>query len=121
MIPKSKIRLSRTLRAQTTPYPNAKKLLKRGLLVLLVGLIIGIYGVAHNAKNPDLNVANDKEKQILGEQQNANQFQTYRTREGDTLFNIANRYNVGWQEMARLNSLEEPFTLKIGQELKLPR
>ena len=102
MIPKSKIRLSRTLRAQTTPYPNAKRFLKRGLLVLLVGLIIGIYGVAHNAKN-------------------ASQFQTYKVREGDTLFNIANRYNVGWQEMARLNSLEEPFTLKIGQELKLPR
>lgn len=39
---------------------------------------------------------------------------------GDTLFTIALRYNITWQEIAAVNGLHEYDLLQIGQEITLP-
>ena len=46
--------------------------------------------------------------------------QTYSVGPGDTLFTIALRYGITWQEVAAVNGLGEFDLLHIGDELKLP-
>lgn len=40
---------------------------------------------------------------------------------GDTLFNISQRHGISVTDLARLNSLTEPYTIKIGQTLYVAR
>jgi hypothetical protein len=120
MIPKNRIHLSRSLHAQTTPYPEAGRWMKRGAFVLVLVLVIGIYFYAripHKAPSPAV------PKQILGEQaQNPKtEYQMYSVKKGDTLFNLSQRFNVSWQTLADLNGLQEPYVLKIGQQIKIPQ
>lgn len=44
---------------------------------------------------------------------------TYVVKRGDTLYTIALETGVDFRELARRNKLEEPFRLRIGQELRL--
>lgn len=46
--------------------------------------------------------------------------QRYKVAAGDTLFTIALRYNITWQELAAINGLQEFDLLQIGQEIALP-
>ena len=45
---------------------------------------------------------------------------TYTVQPNDTLFGIAVEVGSTTQEMAMLNDLEPPYSLSVGQELKLP-
>jgi len=42
-------------------------------------------------------------------------------KKGDTLFNISQRHGISVADLARLNGLDEPFTIKIGQTLYVAR
>jgi LysM repeat protein/uncharacterized protein YkwD len=46
--------------------------------------------------------------------------QTHVVRPGETLWIIAARYGVAWQDVAAVNGMSEQSLLQIGQELKLP-
>lgn len=120
MIPKNRIHLSRSLHAQTTPYPEVGRWIKRGILLLVIALGAGIYVFAKPAKKSEPLTT---PKQILGEQQPPQkvEYETYKVKKGDTLFNLSQKYNVSWQTLAELNNLAEPYVLKIGQELKIPK
>lgn len=41
-------------------------------------------------------------------------------RSGDTVWNIAERYNLSMQDVINVNNLRAPYTLTSGQRLKLP-
>ena len=41
-------------------------------------------------------------------------------RKGDTLYNISRRYNVAMKDMISTNRLSAPYTLYVGQKLRLP-
>ena len=117
---KNRIRLHRNLHAQTTPYPHANRWFKRGVVVLGIGIVVGIYVFAgSDGQEP----AQKAPKQILGEQVSApeQKLLIYQIKKGDTLFNLSQRYGVTWQALAELNQLDEPFILKIGQEIKIPQ
>lgn len=122
MLPKNKIRLSRHLRAQTTPHPKAGLYLRRSILVLILLLGVGIYFFTRHSSeqlgNEDTYPPGSK--QILGEQQREPEFTAYKVSRGDTLFNLAQKYNISWQTLAEINNLKEPYILKIGQEIKIP-
>ncbi len=49
------------------------------------------------------------------------QFIEYKIQKGDTLFNVAQKYNISWTTLATLNNLKSPFTLKPGDTLKIPK
>lgn len=42
-------------------------------------------------------------------------------KKGDTLFNISQRHGLSVPDLARLNGLNEPYTIKIGQTLYVAR
>ncbi|MBI2637939.1 MAG: LysM peptidoglycan-binding domain-containing protein [Candidatus Sungbacteria bacterium] len=125
MFPKNRIHLSRNLSAQTTPYPEARKWLKRTVWLLVIVLGLGIYYFAKPPGHPTGRPGEypGEPKQILGEQQAAPQteYLIYEVKKGDTLFNLSSRFGVSWQTLAQINNLEEPYILKIGQEIKIPQ
>lgn len=119
MIPKSRIRLSRSLRSQITPYPNASRTIKRVAVALLLFLAVGIYIFARPKPEPKASPSPDK--QILGEQEvQEPEYAPYNIKKGDTLFNLSQSLGISWQTLAEINNLEEPYVLKVGQEIKIP-
>ena len=46
---------------------------------------------------------------------------TYLVKEGDNLFDIAYRFNVNFNEIVTLNSIQDPSTININQKLLIPR
>lgn len=127
ILSKSRIRLSRTLRAQITPHPQAAKWLKRSLFLAPLLLVIVIYLAASPHKKAEKTQPREGlpalERQVLGETNNQDQIQYlfYRVKKGDTLFNLSQKYGISWQTLAELNHLKEPYLLKIGQEIKIPQ
>lgn len=122
MIPKNKIRLSKSLRRQINPYPEAGVWVKRSLFFLALFLLIGIYFIAKpETPNNNSSENNLAPKAILGEQEEQTEGYTFYTiKNGDTLFNVSQRHNVDWQEVAQLNNLEEPYIVRPGQEIRIP-
>ena len=43
----------------------------------------------------------------------------YEVVRGDTLASIAFRYGLDWRDIARWNEIEAPYTIRVGQELRL--
>lgn len=120
VIPKNRIRLSRALRSQITPYPNAGKLAKVVAFLAIILIIAGVYSFTRQKNQSD---TEKPPKQILGEQEQAAplpQFDTYRVKQGDTLFNLSQKFGVAWQTLAEINELAEPYVLRIGQQIKIP-
>lgn len=46
--------------------------------------------------------------------------QTYVVKQGDTLYRIALRFGITWQELAAYNNITNPESLYVGQVLKIP-
>ena len=44
----------------------------------------------------------------------------YTVKSGDTLSGIAGALQISWQDLASANGIEPPYSLSVGQELKLP-
>jgi LysM repeat protein len=45
---------------------------------------------------------------------------TYIVQQGDSLYELAMRWNMTWQDLARLNNVPPPYTLYAGQVLQMP-
>ncbi|MGE0668102.1 MAG: LysM peptidoglycan-binding domain-containing protein [Sphingomonadales bacterium] len=45
---------------------------------------------------------------------------THTVEQGDTVYAVARRYGVNAREIIELNGLEPPYSLRIGQKLKIP-
>lgn len=46
--------------------------------------------------------------------------ETYIVKDGDTLYVIGQQKGKDWKAIAELNDLQPPYSLSVGQELKLP-
>lgn len=70
------------------------------------------------------NDAPPEQPQVLGAVDSPGQeaaFTEYKVKSGDTLFTISKDHDVQWTALATLNNLEAPFSLRIGQTLKIPK
>jgi LysM repeat protein len=45
---------------------------------------------------------------------------TYKVKRGDTLSDIATKFDTTWQVLAELNDIKDPGSLRVGQVLELP-
>ncbi len=124
---RKKIELSPKLKLGVGRGYTQNQILKTSAILCLVFAL----GLSFNAVNLMVkNQPNAKtvEPQILGasdtkatDQDNAVQFTSYAVQKGDTLFNIAQKFNISWTTLATLNNLKSPFYLKPGQTLKVPK
>jgi hypothetical protein len=71
------------------------------------------------APNPQVLGADDQD--TANQQTNTSGFIEYTVKSGDTIFNIGQSYKISWTTIATMNGLSSPFTLKIGQTLKIPQ
>lgn len=71
--------------------------------------------VAGNVRNAG--AADGNEDQFTGDSQLG---RIYSVQAGDTVYGIALQYDIDWEELLRLNNLEENSLLQLGQQLKLP-
>jgi LysM repeat protein len=126
--------LSPELRAQITPHSKRDvRMFTAGVFFLLVSAGLGynlwpksgtVIPTSNNKATPALT---QTEKQVLGVTSEANppapepQFTEYIVKNGDTLFNISQKYNLRWDSIAQINSLSEPYVLHAGQSLKIPQ
>ncbi len=119
---KNKIKLAPRLRWGVGRDTNKINFFKIGggiFLVLSAALIIRagwllFSGTDSPANNP----------QVLGEADNnsAEQlFTEHQVETGETLFSIAKDNGVDWTMLATINNLKAPFTLQVGQKLKIPK
>ncbi|MFA5270329.1 MAG: LysM domain-containing protein [Patescibacteria group bacterium] len=46
--------------------------------------------------------------------------ETYTVKDGDTLYVIGQQLGKDWKKIAELNGLEPPYSLDVGQTIKLP-
>ncbi|MEM0941061.1 MAG: LysM peptidoglycan-binding domain-containing protein [Bacteroidota bacterium] len=44
----------------------------------------------------------------------------HQVKSGETLSKIAPKYGIGWKTLATHNNIQSPYTIQLGQELKLP-
>lgn len=127
---KSKIKLSENMQMGIAA-PNSQTTFFKfgGILFLALSLFIGfnIYHQLHSSSATlsatDTAQAQSTQQQVLGAySQNTAQVQTisYTVQKGDTLFDIAQSHNVSWQVIAALNNLSQPYSLKLGSQLKIP-
>lgn len=97
-------------------------------LILALGLAVNAFRLilANNKKiidqaTPQVLGASDVRTGSEGPTAQAPQLIEYKVKAGDTLFNVAQQYNISWSTLAALNNLKSPYTLKPGQTLKIPQ
>jgi len=117
-----------------------------GALVLVLALFFGIRIGGKNSKSANPNAVNNG--QVAGEEQavqpttptetaqptvapatsssanketTSGQYIEYTVKSGDTLYDIATKYKVTWQEIAALNDISNQNALKVGMKLKIPK
>jgi LysM repeat protein len=135
--------LSPELRAQITPHNRRdRSLATAGVIFLILAGVLTINLIPRgDAKQlatelPPQNslpqVSEPEDKQVLGlstkeeavvepQPQPTEQFTSYTVKNGDTLFNISQEYNISWSAIAEINGLAEPYVLHGGQTLKIPQ
>lgn len=136
--------LSPELRAQITPHTRKdSKYAMAGVFFLLLSafLTYNLWPKANSSSSNNNAVATftqtvdlastvntDQPKAVLGASTEATQsvdntsdFTSYVVKNGDTLFNISQQYNIKWDLIASVNNLAEPYVLHAGQTLKIPQ
>jgi hypothetical protein len=92
-------------------------------LLLALGLTFNAIRLVFSGKTT---ASSSPSAQVLGasdfkEDSENIEFEEYKVKTGDTLFNISQKFNINWTTLATLNNLKSPFSLKPGQTLQIPK
>lgn len=119
-----KVELSPQLRLGVGRARSQNNILKFSVaicLVLALGLSINAVRLVMNGKSqPATQVLGATDTKNTDSSQNI-QFIQYKVQKGDTLFNIAQKYNIDWATLGTLNNLQSPFLVKPGDIIKIPK
>jgi LysM repeat protein len=95
-------------------------------LVLALGLTVNAFRLVFIDKGQQSNSPTNG--QVLGASDvkpaptnDSMQVTAYTVQKGDTLFNISQKFNIEWTTLATLNNLKNPFNLKPGQIINIPK
>jgi LysM repeat protein len=136
--------LSPELRAQITPHTRKDtKYAFAGVFFLLLSSLLTYNLWPKTQASPTNNksvatftqtgnlsqiVNTSEEQEVLGaatettiETPTETQYTSYTVKDGDTLFNISQKYNIKWDLISSVNNLAEPYVLHAGQTLKIPQ
>lgn len=79
-------------------------------LFCLISVIVGLYGCGDRSALAPV---------VDGLWNPSGRVHTYVVSKGDTLYSIAFRYDLDYRTLARYNHLSSPYTLRVGQVLRL--
>lgn len=117
---KNKVELSPKLKLGVGRAYSQSQLFKySGILFLIISavLVFNAFRLLHN----DAKISGTSgTPQVLGDESQA-QFIDYKVVQGDTPFNIAEKFNIPWTTLLTLNNLTAGVKLKPGQILKVPK
>jgi LysM repeat protein len=112
---RSRITLSSQLQNELESA-NRKLSYKIALLCIVVLAFVVIFGFWKFSRDSRSNPA------VLGSQTGASRsYIAYTVKRNDTLFSLSARLKIPWNEIARANSLTEPYLIQEGQILQIPR
>jgi hypothetical protein len=120
-----KIELSPRLKLGVGRGYSQNRILKYGSLACLVlAVALGLNALRLVLRSGSEQTGGNA-PQVLGaadaKQNDEIKFIEYKVVKGDTLFNIAQHFNVNWSTLATINNLKSPFPLKPGQILRIPQ
>jgi LysM repeat protein len=121
--PRLKLGIGRSSQNRVLKYSAIICLVLAGILAInAFRLIFSSAGNLSSSIDPNAQVlgATDVKTQADNPTQQP-QVINYKVAEGDTLFSISQQFNISWTTLATLNNLKSPFTLKLGQTLKIPK
>lgn len=125
--------LSPEIRAQIAPEARRdRRFISIGVVFLILAMVMGLNLFRKSSPAPSYNkielaevqsLSQLPEKEVLGAatQETNEEFTSYVVKNGDTLFNISQKYAIRWDLIAELNNLSEPYVLHAGQTLKIPQ
>lgn len=128
-----KIKLSDNLKLGIAGPSSQGTLFKVGGVFFLAASLVLAINIFHNIKNTPVVTENAATtSQVLGafdQAQTESTAQaaaapkniTYTVQKGDTLFNIAQNFNINWVVIASANNLKAPYQLKPGTVLQIPQ
>jgi lipoprotein NlpD len=93
--------------------PHLRRYIDRIVWSLVVIFVIGFFLVSCTASDE---LAPVEEHRWRGAHSNVKEYVVVR---GDTLYSIAFRYDLDYRQMAAYNHLQSPYTVRIGQKLRL--
>jgi len=87
-------------------------------VLVLFFAIKGMFG----SKKTEISIPEETEKTIeeTSVENKTTDEKTYKVEAGDTLYAIGIKLGVDWNEIAKINDIEPPYSLSTGQELKIP-
>jgi LysM repeat protein len=116
-------KLKADLRKDFSKTALAKKTqLWTGLNLVLAAAIIGVWALlAMPHKTPVAKIDTAKAASAQATQAGGAVLgaKTYTVQTGDTLYGVANKTGVSWQQLAEWNRLQPPYALTVGKQLKL--
>lgn len=100
-------------------------------IIVLTSILSTVFGssgkhAANSSKNVTTKQTQSKNQGVFEKkakkdaQTKSTNIQEYQVKSGDTLYEIAINFNVKMHDIADLNKLEQPYTLKTGQKLLIP-
>ncbi len=102
-------------RGSILPYATMIFLVISGVLAIRAGYMV--INKSSNVTPPEPQVLGVNDSPVTTE----SLFQEHVVKSGDTVFSIGQKYNITWTPIATINGLEAPFTLQVGQVLKIPK
>lgn len=128
LINRNRFQLSPRLKVGVGRINNKSSILKYiSTAFIVISVILSINTLRVFLKTDSANTPETNTPKVLGisdtrtQEDTKNQYIVYVVKKGDTLFNIAQAHNISWTTLATLNSIDSPFTVSSGQELKIPK
>jgi hypothetical protein len=122
-----KIKLSPRLQLGVGRRSSRRSLLPYATLIFFaISAVLGIragYMIFHRSPTV-LTEQQQNSPQVLGAKDSPlgqQLFTEWTVKSGDTVFSIAQKHGVSWTTLATLNGLDAPFTLQVGQVIKVPK
>jgi len=119
--------LSRKLRENNKAYPSSivVVLLVVFITITVFLLLFAVKTIFFSKEKKDSNntapiESSPKELEEVKIKNQDNKTSSYTVESGDTLYSIGIKLGVDWQEISKENNLKEPYTLTVGQKLKMP-
>ena len=118
---KHKVELSPKLKLGVRRTYTQNQLLKySGTIFIALAVFLSINAIRLFKNQTSSQLASEATPKVLDAQDQI-EFTDYTVTQGDTIFTVAQKFNIDWTTLVSLNNLTPPLKLQVGQKLKVPK